>query len=48
MKMSAVPKEEIRYFDFSKPFVLILKEKDKKIPYFIADIKDETFLEKAE
>ena len=48
MKMNLVPVEEIRNFDFSKPFVLILKEKDKEIPYFIADIKNDALLKKAE
>lgn len=48
MKMNLVPIEEIRNFDFSKPFVLILKEKDKEIPYFIADIKNDALLKKAE
>lgn len=48
MKMNLVPMEEIRNFDFSKPFVLILKEKDKEIPYFIADIKNDALLKKAE
>ena len=48
MRMNLVPMEEIRNFDFSKPFVLILKEKDKEIPYFIADIKNDALLKKAE
>ena len=48
MRMNLVPVEEIRNFDFSKPFVLILKEKDKEIPYFIADIKNDALLKKAE
>lgn len=36
----------IKNYDFSYPFVIFIKEKDKVAPYFKAKILDNTFLEK--
>ena len=35
-----------KFFDFSKPFVLYMVEKDKSLPYFALRINDTRFLEK--
>lgn len=40
MKMSLRPDFSGRAFNFDKPFVLFLKEKDKDIPYFMVNFKN--------
>lgn len=43
----ALPEEkEYRDFIFNKPFILFLKEKDKNVPYFIAEFKNAELFEK--
>ena len=40
------PKVEHRYFYFDKPYVMFLKESDKDLPYFAAQISDITLFQK--
>ena len=40
------PKIEYRYFYFNKPYVMFLKEADKDLPYFAAQISDITLFQK--
>jgi hypothetical protein len=40
------PKIEHRYFYFDKPYVMFLKEADKDLPYFAAQISDITLFQK--
>lgn len=40
------PKIEHRYFYFDKPYVMFLKESDKDLPYFAAQISDITLFQK--
>ena len=40
------PKIEHRYFYFDKPYVIFLKEADKDLPYFAAQISDVTLFQK--
>ncbi len=42
----AQPTEIAREFNFDKPFVLFLKEKDKNLPYFIASFQNAELFEK--
>ena len=48
MATTALPSKppEIRHFDFDKPFVLFLKEKDKNVPYFIVHFVNADLFEK--
>ena len=39
------PKIEYRYFYFDKPYVMFLKEEDKDLPYFAAQISDITLFQ---
>lgn len=39
------PKIEHRYFYFDKPYVMFLKEEDKELPYFAAQISDITLFQ---
>jgi hypothetical protein len=39
-------KHEYRYFYFDKPYVMFLKEADKDLPYFAAQISDITLFQK--
>ncbi len=48
MRMSLAPEIKGRDFIFNNSFVLMLKEKDKSAPYFIADFKTPAFFEKAD
>ena len=38
--------KEYRYFEYTKPFVLFLKEQDKEIPYFIVHFTNADLFEK--
>jgi hypothetical protein len=38
-------KHEYRYFYFDKPYVMFLKEADKDLPYFAAQIYDITLFQ---
>jgi hypothetical protein len=38
-------KVEYRYFYFDKPYVMFLKEDDKDLPYFAAQISDITLFQ---
>jgi hypothetical protein len=40
------PEIEHRYFYFDKPYVMFLKEADKDLPYFAAQISDITLFQK--
>jgi hypothetical protein len=46
-KGSAGPAHEIeyRYFYYDKPYVMFLKETDKDLPYFAAQISDITLFQ---
>ena len=39
------PKIEHRYFYFDKPYIMFLKEEDKDLPYFAAQISDITLFQ---
>lgn len=40
------PKEPDRLYYFNKPFVLFIRAKDGKVPYFALKVKDTTYLQK--
>ena len=44
-EMSLMPEEENRYFYLNDEFTMFLKEKDKDMPYFAANIEDITLFQ---
>jgi len=40
------PEAEHRYFYFDQPYIIFLKEEDKDLPYFAAQISDITLFQK--
>lgn len=44
--MAAPSLKDYRYFEYDKPFVLFLKEKDKSVPYFIVHFVNADLFEK--
>ena len=44
-EMSLMPEEENRYFYLNDEFSMFLKEKNKDMPYFAANIEDITLFQ---